>query len=544
MTHHFLNFTSSLIRNQASAQLLQSGYIDRWMHAPSRRVYCTALLVHEQIKCGELMEATTEQHDIIIIGAGLSGINTAHILRENLPNRRFIILEGRAVLGGTWNFFRYPGFRSDSPLTTFGFKWYPWKHKHLIAKGYELVEYMTEAAAADGSLKHIRFRHLVKNCEWRSEEQQWRLYVDANGTPKVFRANFILTCMGYYSYSKALDTVIPGIENFGGKVVHPQWWPEDLDYSGKRIVVIGSGATAITIVPTLAKSAGHVTQLQRSPSYVARRPNSSKFRDILRIFLPLLWVHWICWWKDTLLELFFSEFFLKFPRAGKAILNFGMSLELPAHINRNIHFSPRYNPFEQRLCLCPDGDFFKSLGQGNCDIVTDVIETVTSDGIQLKSGDKLPADIIVTATGLYFETFGGLKPKVDGKEIEPGSYYAWRGCMLETVPNMAFIMGNVTQSWTPVASVMSKIAIRVIQLMEQKGSTSATPILQRWEGMPRKLAIDASSNYFTKAADRIPKVTGETPWYGRKNLFVDLWPLLFGNLEDGLVFAAVDKKHT
>ncbi|KAM5371723.1 hypothetical protein ACJZ2D_007888 [Fusarium nematophilum] len=477
-----------------------------------------------------------EHHDILVLGAGLSGINTGHILREKLPHRSFAILEGRETIGGTWRFFRYPGFRSDSYMTSFGLRWHPWKHRHKMASAAEIVEYMEEAVDAARLRDKIRFKHRILSCEWRTDEQTWRLEVDADGSRKVLIANFVISCLGYYSYDKALETVIPGLEDFQGDTIHPQWWPEDFDYSDKRIVVIGSGATAITIVPSLAEKAANVTMLQRSPSFVISRPTYSYLDSFLRFLLPLAWAHWLMWWKDVVAEVVATEMLLKFPGSSRRLIMGSMKAALPKDIDVNVHFNPSYNPFQQRLCMCPDGDFFKALHRDNCEIVTDVIETVTEDGILLKSGRKLEADAIVTATGLHVQLFGGLTPRVDGQPINSGSQYTWRGCMLESLPNIAFVMGYVTTSWTPGADVMARTVVRIIKQMEKTGSTSVMPVMENRDEQPRKLVVSATSSYFIKASDRLPKVTGKGPWYGRVNLAVDAWAWLFGSVTDGLLY--------
>lgn len=477
-----------------------------------------------------------EQHDILILGAGLSGINTAHVLRQELPHRKFAILEARAVLGGTWSFFKYPGFRSDSYMSSFGLRWHPWPHERKIASAAQITSYLEDAAEKDGSKELIRFRHKVLGCEWRDELQRWRLEVDADGEKKLYEANFVVSCTGYYSYDKAFEVAIPGLDNFAGQVVHPQWWPEDLNYAGKRIAVIGSGATAVTIVPSLAKTADQVTMIQRSPSYVVSTRSRPKLDRFLRRFLSLGWVHWITWWADVIFEVLFTQWLLKYPGAGRKILTMEAKKRLPKDVDVNVHFNPSYGPFQQRLCICPDGEFFRALHRDNCDIVTDVIDKVVPDGILLKSGRKVDADIIVTATGLYFELLSGLIPRVNGKLVRPGDHYTWRGCMLETLPNMTFIMGYVTSSWTPGANLMAHTVVRVLKEMEKTGSSSVVPKLEHKGDTPRRLAVNATSNYFVKAADRVPKVTGEAPWYGRTNLVVDTWAWLFSSMKDGLVY--------
>ncbi|CAM1504385.1 Fc.00g019760.m01.CDS01 [Cosmosporella sp. VM-42] len=488
------------------------------------------------------MAEPIEHHDIIILGAGLSGINTAHVLGESLPHRPFTILEARPIVGGTWSFFKYPGFRSDSYMTSFGLKWHPWKHRHKMASAEEIVEYIEEAAQKEGLREKIRFQHKVVGCEWRTDEQQWRLDVDVQGKRKIFAANFVISCLGYYSYDKAFQTTIPEIEKFGGQVVHPQWWPEDLDYSDKRIVIIGSGATAITIVPSLVEKAAMVTQLQRSPSFVVSRITHSSIDTFIRMILPLAWAHWVLWWKDTMWEVAITQFLLKFPNAGRSAITKLTKEAVPKDVDVDVHFNPSYNPFQQRLCMCPDGDYFKALHQDNCEIVTDVIDTVTEDGILLKSGKKLPADIIVTATGLYVQLFGGVIPTVDGQPIDPGSHYAWRGCMLDSLPNIAFMMGYITTSWTPGVDLMAKTVMRVLKHMEKTGSTSVMPVFENTDRKSARLAVSATSSYLVKAADRIPKVTGQGVWYGRTNLAVDAWAWMFGSVTEGLLYGQSGRK--
>lgn len=488
------------------------------------------------------MEKHTEAHDIIIIGAGLSGINTAHILREQLPHRSFIILEARDVLGGTWRFFRYPGLRSDSNMSSFALKWHPWPHNHRIASGPEISQYLEDAAKADGTIDKILFRHRVTACEWRSNEQRWTLDVDASGVAKTFSANIIMACSGYYSYEKALETVIPGIDKFAGQVVHPQWWPEGLDYSGKRIVIIGSGATTITLVPTLAKEAGHVTMLQRSPTYIAPLPSRSILDTLLRFLLPLTWALWILRLIEITREQVLSQFALANPGLVRFVIRQQTKWLLPKHIDVDVHFRPRYKPLQQRICFAADGDFFQALHRDNCEIVTEVIETVKEDGIVLKSGRFIPADMIVTATGLHFELLSGVIPIVDGKPIVPGSHYAWRGCMLDSLPNLMLMLGYVETTWTPGVDTMARLAVRVIKQMEQKGATNVMPEIDASEDDGTTPLIPATSTYFVTAVSRTPKTTGKGPWYGRKGLLRDLWALLWEDVEEGLVYGRQETK--
>ncbi|KAH6609169.1 hypothetical protein Trco_002515 [Trichoderma cornu-damae] len=483
-----------------------------------------------------------EEHDLVVIGAGLSGINTAHRLRTELPHRAFTILEARDSIGGTWSFFKYPGMRSDSSIRSFGLTWHPWKHPHKVAYAGEICEYLEDAARTDGIFDKIQFRHRVVSSEWSSDEQRWTLAVDAGGTKKLFKANFLLGCMGYYSYERALESPVPGIENFGGTVVHPQWWPTDLDYSDKQVVIIGSGATAVTLLPEMAAKAKSLTMLQRSPSYVVSMARTSMLEKLLSMLLPLSWVHWISRFIDVWFEVFVSELFLRYPRLGRFLVTQDLGKKLPKKVDAAVHFNPSYGPFQQRLCLTPDDEFFDALHRDNVEIVTDVIDTTVKDGILLKSGRKLPADLIVTATGLHIQIFGGMHPRVDGKAIDVGQQYAWRGCLVEGVPNAASIFGYVTSTWTPGADAMARLAIRVIKQLEADDASSVVPVIERTEGMPRMLSTNTSSSYFIKAADRIPKATGIAPFYGRLNLVVDLWALWFGSMRDGLAYTKREAK--
>lgn len=483
-----------------------------------------------------------EEHDLVVVGAGLSGINTAHRLRTELPQRSFTILEARDVIGGTWSFFKYPGMRSDSSLRSFGLDWHPWKLPHKIAAAGEICEYLEDASKTDGSFEKIQFRHRVLSSEWSSAEQRWTLVVDADGTKKLFKANFLFSCMGYYSYERALESPVPGIGDFGGTVIHPQWWPENFDYNNKDVVIIGSGATAITLLPEMAGKAKSVTMLQRTPSYVVSMKRSSGFERFLAAMLPLSWVHWIGSCIDVWFEVFISELCLRYPRLGRFLITMDLPKKLPKKVDAAVHFNPTYGPFQQRLCLTPDDEFFNALHRDDVEIVTDLIDTVTKDGILLKSGRTLSADVIVTATGLHIQLLNGMHPKVDGKAIDLGQQYAWRGCMIEGVPNAASVFGYVTTTWTPGANSMAKLAIRVIKQMEADNASSVVPVLKRTEGMPRFSSADAKSSYFIKAADRIPKSTGIAPFYGRLNYAVDLWALSFGSLRDGLVYTQREAK--
>ncbi|KAI9172176.1 FAD-containing monooxygenase EthA [Paramyrothecium foliicola] len=490
-------------------------------------------------------DGVREEHDIIIMGGGLVGINTAHNLQKHLPHRKFIILEARDTSGGTWDLFRYPGIRSDLPMTTLGFTWYPWPHAHKIGSGPEIAQYLEDAARAGGITNSIRYRHKVMGLEWRSSEQRWTLDVHANNVAQKFCANIIINCMGYYSYEKGFDAAIPGIDSFGGQVVHPQFWPENLDHSGKRIIVIGSGATSVTLIPNLVKEAGHLTMLQRSPSYMLDTPTHSSIDNRVRALLPLSWASWVLWWKDLIYAELFRAVVEAFPNFGRSLVRKHVSEMIPKHVDVDVHFNPRHNLFQQRICFAPNGDFFEALHRDNCEIVTDTIEMVKEDGVLLKSGRFLPADMIITATGLHIKVLGGLIPVVDGEPFVPGSHYVWRGCMLDSLPNVMLMQGHTRVVYTAAVDVMARQAVRVMKHMEKKGATSVVPKIKLAAGVePKPFNHNVSSTYFIEAEERIPKVTGEGPWYARDSLVKDWCSVWFGDVEEGLVYAGAEAKKT
>lgn len=483
-----------------------------------------------------------EEHDILIIGAGLSGINVAHLLRKRLPHRSFTLVEARHKIGGTWSFFRYPGFRSDSSMSTFGLQWHAWPHDSKVGSGERIMAYLESAVDAEPGLRgKIRLRHKVVGMEWSSERRRWRVDVDVNGGESrlVMDAKFIIGSTGYYDYEKAMDVDIPGLDDFQGQIVHPQFWPDEFDAKDKRIVLVGSGATTVTLLPQFVETAKEVTMIQRSPSYVSSIPTISNFEQFLKIFLPLSVVHWIAYWMDNFYELFMSSFVLTFPNVARSGLRKDTKAKLPKDVDVDIHFNPRYPPMIQRLCMTPDDEFFKCLHRENCHIVTDTIARVTKDSIEMTSGKKIPADVIITATGLRVHLLGGVIPRVDGRPVYPGKHFGWRGCMLEGLPNMAFIFGYVTTTWTPGSDQMSKVIIKLLKHMEKRSVEVATPRMgpDDLERENPKLAVKITSGYIVKAAERIPKVTGKGVCYGRENLVKDTLVLWFGNMDEGMEFS-------
>lgn len=485
-----------------------------------------------------------EVFDFIIIGAGLSGIDAAYRLKTELPQCSFAILEARDKIGGTWSFFKFPGLRSDSQLTCFGFPWRPWLNEKDIAEADLIIDYIESAARDEGIDKKIQFGQKVVAADWSSEEQFWSLKVhdqSANNSEKSLKATFIMNCTGYYDYEKSLQTTIAGLDNFGGQIVHPQFWPEDLDYSGKKIVLVGSGATAVTLLPVLAEKAGHVTMLQRSPSYVFSVPSVNPVGTFLKTRLPIWLAHLLNWWRSFLLEQAFVQLNLRFPSAARRLHIWLMRKQLPPSISVDKHFNPRYAPMEQRLCLCPDGNFFKALHRDNCDIVTDKIRTISEHGVITHSGQELEADIIVTATGLHVELLSGLAPTVDGEVVNIANAYTWRGCMLTGLPNMGAVIGYTTSSWTLGADACIKLLISLYKHMQQIGATSAVPVFNG-DDTCSKPVVGHSSTYFVDARDRLPRITGESPWYGRISPMHDTWQLWFGSLTDGMKYTVPQKK--
>ena len=479
-------------------------------------------------------------YDVVVIGAGLSGINTAYRLQTELPSASFVVLDSRDVVGGTWAFWKYPGARSDSSLATFGLRWHPWPHDNDFASAASIQAYLKDAADAKGITRHIKLRHRVGPMDWSTEEQRWTLGVEdlASGAKKTFRAGWVISCGGYYDYEKPLPAVIPGIESFGGKVVHPQSWTDDVVYEGKKVVIIGSGATSVTLLPSIAEKAAQVTMLQRSPSFVMALPAKDRITRFLKRWLPLRWAVWVDWYRRIFLEVAFVRFLHYFPQVGRRRILALTKKALPVGYPVDVHFNPRYNPFEQRLCMCPDGDFFKVLHRDNCRIVTDAVDTVTEKSIRLKSGEELEAELIITATGLYLSILAGLSPSIDGKPFEVAGRYAWRSCMLEGIPNLSLIIGYSKGTWTPGADVHARTVFSVMNHMKKIGATSVRPKVGEKERakLARWSVLDVTSTYVTAALDRMPVSGGRYPWMAGKNWLQDAFYNLFGNPKDGMEY--------
>ena len=483
---------------------------------------------------GDAGGAHSDVLDVIIVGAGISGINAAYRLQTELPSSSYTILESRGGIGGTWDFFRYPGFRSDSDLYTFGFSWQPWNQKKHIADGDSIRKYICESAAMYGIDRKVQFRHKLVSANWSSDQQAWSLLVDADGEKKYFHTRFVILSTGYYDYDEPLSTTITGIENFKGKIVHPQFWPEDLDYKDQKIVVIGSGSTAVTLIPSLAEKASHVTMLQRSPSYLLARPSVDAFGQLVSKFLPSSMSYRLTRLKFLVLRFLFIKFCGAYPQAARNLIKKATVKELPKDTPHNPHFEPRYNPWEQRLCLCPDGDFFEAMRAGKASVVTDTITTVTENGIQLASGKTLDADVIVTATGLKLKTAGGAQISVNNTPIKIGEKFLWKGVMLQDLPNMATAIGYTNASWTLGADATALFVVRLLKYLSDNGITAAVPRLEHPEKMKSTATLNLSSTYVVKGVKEIPKAGDKAPWLPRSTYFSDLWAAKFGNITDGL----------
>lgn len=484
----------------------------------------------------KILEA--DQVDVLIIGAGISGINTAYHVQTQLPDSTYAIIEARGNIGGTWDFFKFPGIRSDSDLHTFGFAWNPWTENTLIADGASILAYMEETVRKHGIDRHILFNHGVISANWSSDAQMWKVSVEGSDGQRQLNAKFIVFGTGYYDYANPLETTIPGLENFQGQVIHPQSWPQDLDYTDKRIVVIGSGATAITLLPVLSETASRVTMLQRSPSYVLSVPQPASSAWMRSLF-PQRFVLGLARLQFLFIPYLFSVLCHYLPGVARSFLRGQTIRQLPDNIPHDPHFKPAYNPWEQRLCMCPEGDFFKALRSGKADVATGKIDTVTEHGITLESGQLLDADIIVTATGLKLKIIGGVKISVDGTRISLPDKFLWRYCMLQDVPNCFTVTGYTNTSWTLGAETAANVITRVMKYTKSHQMTSAIPRLEHPETMKVESTFPLSSTYIQRGLHQLPKVGAKGPWKGRSNYFVDYWNARFGDINTGMEYSRV-----
>lgn len=482
---------------------------------------------------------SVEHLDVLIIGTGLSGIGAAYHLMKHCPDKQFALLEGRAALGGTWDLFRYPGIRSDSDMFTLGYNFKPWSDPKAIADGPSILRYIEETARENAIDTKIRYQHRVLKADWCSATARWTLQVQrgAEAEPLSLSCQHLLLCTGYYRYEAGYTPEFKGREQFQGEFIHPQLWPEGFDYSGKNVVVIGSGATAVTLVPALAEQARHVTMLQRSPSYVVSLPEQDPISNFLRRFLPQTWVYRLARTRNVALQLGFYKLSKALPNLVRKILLGLARRQLGADFDMR-HFSPRYKPWDERVCAVPNGDLFKVLRAGKASVVTEHIDGLTAQGIRLKSGQVLPADVIVSATGLELQLFGGMQVAVDGQPFDAAKSMGYRGIMLRDLPNAAVVLGYTNASWTLKADLSSEYFCRLIKHMDAIGMRQCTPrdALRQVKDAP---FLDLASGYIQRAADKIPKQGDRAPWKLYQNYLLDLALLRYGKVEDGyLQFSA------
>jgi cation diffusion facilitator CzcD-associated flavoprotein CzcO len=476
----------------------------------------------------------TEHFDVVIVGAGLSGVGAGYHLKTACSDRSFAILEGRDAIGGTWDLFRYPGIRSDSDMYTLGYAFKPWTEAKAIADGPSILNYVRTTAAENGIDRHIRYGHMVKRASWSTEAAVWTVEAEVAGKITRFTCNFLFLCGGYYSYEGGYTPEFPGVDSFKGELVHPQKWPQGLDYAGKKVVVIGSGATAVTLVPEMAKTAGHVTMLQRSPTYVVSRPAEDKVANSLRKWLPGKLAYDIVRWRNVLFGMYFFKMARQKPAVVKANILKMVRAQLGPDYDVDKHFTPTYNPWDQRLCLVPDADMFREIKAGRASVVTDHIETFTETGIRLKSGEELEADVVVSATGLVLEVWNGIEVSVDGQRVDASQTLSYKGMMYEGVPNMASAFGYTNASWTLKCDLTCEYVCRVLNHLKKTGLRQATPVntdptvqFEPW--------LDFSSGYVQRAMAKFPKQGNKAPWRLDQNYAKDLMNLRYAKLDDGVL---------
>jgi monooxygenase len=460
----------------------------------------------------------TEYADIVVIGAGLSGVGVAKHLTDAFPNKELLLLEARAAVGGTWDLFRYPGIRSDDSVHTYGYDFKPWLHREAIAGGDLIRGYIRDTVEEFGLAERLRLGHKVTAADWSSENAEWTLQVTVtdeagNESEKVVTARFVFSGTGYYNYDEGFEPRFDGREDFRGDILHPQFWPEDYDYSGKRVVIIGSGATAVTMLPAMVTGKGaaaHVTMLQRTPSYVASVPQVDKIAQFLLTVFGKKSGYRLTRLKNIWRDHFLVTVLVTYPNFGRKLLRSMTAKALPKGFDVDTHFAPPYNPWEQRLCACPDGDFFKAIRDGSADVVTDQIERFVPEGILLTSGRTLEADVIVTATGLRMQMLGGIQPTVDGVPVKVADQVLYRGSLISGVPNWAMMLGFTKATWTLRIRNVARLAIEVIREMDAKGYDIALPVAP--EGMTTQDLFDLSAGYMQRAKDELPRQGTDLPW--------------------------------
>ncbi|MBV9918542.1 MAG: NAD(P)/FAD-dependent oxidoreductase [Solirubrobacterales bacterium] len=482
------------------------------------------------------MDRSLEHFDVLIVGAGLSGIGAGYHLQDKCPTKSYAILEARERSGGTWDLFRYPGIRSDSDMHTLGYAFRPWDNPKAIADGGSILTYIRSTADDYGIAEKIRFNHRVRGASWSSAKARWEIEAERTDTGETVRltCDFLLCCCGYYRYDHGFTPHFEGLERFGGRIVHPQHWSDDIDYENRRVIVIGSGATAVTLVPALAEKAAHVTMLQRSPSYVVSLPAEDELANRLRRKLPAKLAYGIVRWKNVLLMLLSFRLSRRRPELMKKLIRKGLERALPPSYDIDTHFTPRYNPWDQRMCLVPDGDLFEALSNGRASMVTDRIDAFTETGVSLASGTKLEADLIVTATGLDLVPLGGMAVTVDGREVSIAETLAYRGMMLSGIPNLAVAFGYTNASWTLKCDLTCEYVCRLLRHMDAHGYSFCIPENHDPFLAPEPF-IDFSSGYVVRAIHKFPRQGPKPPWRLHQNYARDIVSLRLSRLEDGVL---------
>ncbi len=474
----------------------------------------------------------SEHVDVLIVGAGLSGIGAAHHLQTAFPGRTYVILEARDVMGGTWDLFRYPGVRSDSDMQTLGYRFRPWTGARAIADGSSILRYVRDTATGAGIDQHIRYQHRVTRVSWSATGARWTVEATHGTETVVLTCSFLLVCSGYYRYDHGYRAALPGIGNFRGQVVHPQQWPGHLDYAGKRVVVIGSGATAVTLVPAMAETAGHVTMLQRSPSYIISLPTEDPIDARLRTLVGTRRAYPLIRWKNVLVTTLIYQLSQRRPQMMRNWIR-GMTIkQLPAGYEVDTHFRPVYNPWDQRLCLVPDGDLFRAIRNQRASVVTGRIATFTEHGLRLESGEELEADIVVTPTGLQLLALGGIELTVDGRAICLPDTMAYKGMMLSGVPNFAFTIGYTNASWTLKADLVSEYVCRLLAYMDSHGCDVCVPVNEDPRVTEQPL-LDFSAGYVLRAIGQFPRAGSRAPWRLGMSYLNDVLTLRHGKIDDG-----------
>jgi cation diffusion facilitator CzcD-associated flavoprotein CzcO len=487
-----------------------------------------------------------DHFDVIIVGAGISGIGAGRHLQKECPGKSFAILEARDAIGGTWDLFRYPGIRSDSDMFTLGYGFHPWRNDKVIADGASIKSYVTATAREYGIDRHIRFNTRVVSMDFDTERARWTVETMTPDGPKSYSCNFLWMCSGYYRYSSGYTPDFPGTERFKGEIVHPQLWPENFDYAGKKVVIIGSGATAVTLLPAMTDKAAHVTMLQRSPSWYYNLPfRSNLVATMAKVLGPAVAFRLVRWWRIVFQQVMYKLMRADPKAAGERLMNH-VREQLPEGYDVEKHFHPRYNPWDQRLCVVPDGDLFAAIREGKATVETDEIETFTENGLRLKSGKELHADIIITATGLSLIAMGGADASVNGRKVDLGKTFTYRGFACSGLPNIAFVFGYTNSSWTLRADLISKYVCRLLNYMDAHGFDIATPVNEDPTLKPESF-LNLSSGYIVRAAERLPKQGDKTPWRNPQSYFRDVFTLRFGRINDGVMkfskSAAVDGKN-